>query len=73
MDEQAPDVCFHCGKILSPTRKHKLMVNYDNAYGRVLAPDATPEHGEWGLQDVGSECAKKLPKDYVIIDAREEE
>ena len=61
-----PEVCFDCGKVLRPTRRQKLMVNFDNAFGRVIPPDATPAHGEWGLQDVGSECAKKLPKAYLI-------
>lgn len=68
----SPEVCFDCGKVLAPNRKHKLMVNYDNAWGRVILPDATPEHGEYGLQYVGSECAKKLPREYVIIDPEAE-
>lgn len=58
--------CYDCGKPLLPTRKRKWMVNYNNSAGRVILPDATPEGDDWGLLPIGSECAKKLPKEYLI-------
>ena len=64
------DICYDCGKRLSPTRTIKLMVNFNNSTGRVIHPHDEPEGEDWGLQGVGSCCAKKLPKAYIITQRR---
>lgn len=56
-------ICIECGKRL----RHPLCCNYDNASGEFIAPDSHPDHGEFGFQYIGPDCAKKLkiPKSWL--------
>lgn len=56
-DRNSP--CVVCGK---PTAS-VLRVNYDNQTG-LVAPGFTG--AETGLQPIGSNCAKKIRKDWII-------
>lgn len=60
--EKTPDipVCCVCGREL---KRAAFAVNYDNRYAKFIAPDAEPEHGEFGVQYIGSGCAlaEKIP------------
>ena len=62
---QPREYCYDCGRVLRPTRKQKLMVNVDNASGRVIPPDATPEPWRMGLagcrQGLREEGTQSLP------------
>lgn len=60
------ETCIRCGKDLSPRRHKFLYVNYDNQTGEYIKPDAAPEHGEFGCQPIGSDCARKLPSNFII-------
>ena len=60
------EYCCVCRKALSPTRKRKLVVNYDNANGHIIAPDDEPSHGQWGFLAIGTGCAKQLPAGFVM-------
>jgi len=62
----ASEYCYACGRPLSLRRAWKLFVNYNNCTGRVILPDDTPAGDDWGFLPVGSECARKLPKEYII-------
>ena len=52
------------------------MVNYDNANGCIIAPDAEPAHGQWGMLGIGRDCARqlvaagKLDKTWILKPAR---
>lgn len=56
MKEKIP--CLICEK---PTNG-KLLVNYDNANGKIIAPEVEPNHGQYGALPIGSDCARKLIK-----------
>lgn len=58
--------CVICGALLNAGRAHKLVVNYDNALGAIIPPDATPPHGEYGFLPIGSDCAKTVAKGWVV-------
>lgn len=65
--------CLICGEPLKPGHR---WVNFDNAEGQIIAPDARPAHGEHGLQGIGSGCARRLvkegtPRTWIISGERE--
>lgn len=61
--------CILCGR---STPLNRLMVNFDNATGECIPLDgpADPvrreEGRDYGLQVIGSDCAKKLPKTWIV-------
>lgn len=59
--------CLLCNK---PTAG-KWFVNYDNTSGEIIAPEATPEHGQYGALPVGGDCRLKLilqglPREWIF-------
>jgi len=60
-------VCCICGREL---KRAAYTCNYDNQNDEFIAPDAEPEHGEFGVQYVGMTCAisKGIPRKWLSFD-----
>lgn len=57
--------CSVCEKLLYSGQ----MCNYDNREAKWIEPGAKPEHGEFGLQYLGSTCAnlQGVPSEWLIL------
>ena len=73
MSERSDWQCVVCQQ---PLKDGCWMVNYDNANGCIIAPDAEPAHGQWGMLGIGRDCARqlvaagKLDKTWILKPAR---
>lgn len=63
MATKEQEYCIYCDKPL----KKVQYVNFEYAT-EPIAPDAEPEHGQYGYHPVGMDCAKKrgIPKAWIF-------
>ena len=69
MKSTSIEFCIICNKEIKS--KQRLKVVWSNAFGKVVSPEIEPpefhEFGkDYGLQYIGSECAKKYPKNWIL-------
>lgn len=72
MHSTAAKFCIECNKDIKA--KIPLMINWDNAKGKCIPLDGPNElddgdrkarGADYGLQYIGSDCAKKYPKTWL--------
>lgn len=61
MNDPKTSICMHCGAAVNLSKC--WYVNYDNASSEFIAPEAEPEHGQYGVLPLGTGCAKKLVRE----------
>lgn len=66
MSAEIHGFCMHCGAKIE--LKKCWYVNYDNARSEFIAPEAEPEHGQYGVLPLGTGCARKLINDWIIAE-----